>query len=374
MVNTRDKTQRILYTWPDQTTFKPDEEEKLAQKLLEIDEATGVEPITSLRMVQMDQYGKTLWGGYRMTVTAFNAVTTAAAPGLGKLIPNLVGMNRRADQPREYFSFEKGVSIYNKVVDLRFDELTNKRFVLNRRDRLVEGVLGPKYKYLDNSTYFQLAQDVVSGSSLPVQFSGARLAGRQLSLRFKQSEPIFSVGDDPYFAGFHFSNTEMGGSAIKAGVTLERKQTGFSCFLEVGRVPHKGKDFKPRLKHLLAKVLDRAEHLNKVEKYARQLKGVRLGLGVREEDRKQRMSELTEQFKRRGMRHALAQRIVRSAMLQGSDDKDPSTRLSKAILAKRTAYDLFNAAIREASSLPLELQEQAEGIAYELISGKFSVR
>ena len=72
------------------------------------------------------------------------------------------------------------------------------RLIKDVNRHLVEGVMGPKYNYLENLALYDLAKDAMASSPVRVRFLEAVLEGRRLLLRFVHDRPLFVVNTSPW--------------------------------------------------------------------------------------------------------------------------------------------------------------------------------
>lgn len=369
-----------LYVSPEQHEF--DDQVSLREWLAETDEKTLVRPASSVDEILLNPEGKTKEGEYRYTATAFQAVASALSPGLSSLIPNLAGVEPRSRRKEEVMSFRGAVDIFNIVAGMRFSaELEHCQFVFNSREKLIEGVLGPKTKYLENSLLLQLVDDMLASTyGTDVNFYRALVFGRRLILRYIDQEVFWVAGprgDKSYdiHRGFHFSNSESGDASVRAAPAYLNKDLGTVSLGRFARAKtrmiHVGRDFHSRLADLLSSVIthegDRAGVLASLEFiYSAPLN--LLPTGGDEFDKQ--LSDLAGSLTRHeGVTQNLAQRIIERAAHMGafptSDLKYKSIRNSQIL--KRTKYDVYESILLEAQKLPVRQREAAERAAFDYL-------
>ena len=182
-----------LYVYPETTTYAAGEQAALAAKLAAMDRVTQTPYIGALAQVQLDHEGK-LPGGYRYTSTAFKQVCGLACPGLHQAVVDLSGIRRTSVQPRYDYSFADAVEVFNKALRIRYQERFDGkiRLIKDVKRHLVEGVMGPKYNFLENLAIYELSRDSMVASQVKVRFLEAILEGRRLMLRFVHVRPCSS--------------------------------------------------------------------------------------------------------------------------------------------------------------------------------------
>ena len=369
-----------LYSSPENQRFS--EKGPLEQRLMELDEKTFVRPPASPDEITLDSSGRTELGGYRYAAVAFDTVSRILAPGLSTLIPNIAGMNVRSGRIHEEISFAEAIEIFNMIVRLRFyADLSTHQLVINEKDNYIEGLLGPKTRYLENSTLLQIVDDMLSSvTDRNIQFHSAQLAGRRLLLRYRNVEPVTSIGpcngqSHEVHRGYHFSNSESGDASIRAApmyLCLPTEAVSLGKFAKTKtRMLHTGKDFRSRLNRLLASVIDLGVDPDTVSRKLLLLRERTLDLDPLDVvNFESQVSDLVDQVSRYGtLTESLAQKIVDNAVYTGAfpvDDAEYRMVRNKQI-AGRTSYDVYHAIGMEARKLPIRHQETAEQSAFEYL-------
>jgi hypothetical protein len=370
----------VLYTLPESKAFGAGEEKALAARLAEVERATQTPFVSSPAELQLDADGF-LPRGYRYTETAFRQVCGLLCPGLHKAVVDLSGMLRTSDRPRSDYSFAAAVEIFNRAVRLRFPErfAVKVRLIKEIRHNLVEGALGPKYNYLENSAIYGLARDAMASSPVGVRFFEAILEGRRLLLRFVHDRPLFAItstGDrEGFFGGYHISNSEVGGEAsVRVTTLLLRDSAGTTAMGPFpGRRPlaHTGKDFARKLIRLFEGVLAFPQDGPTLARRMQALADSPLDLGVDEKVREERVEDLSLLLHRQDVPRGLARRIVLSTAHYGGDPWGSSPTTPRRSGEGRTWFDLYCALTRESrSGLDITVMETVEQAAYTLLTSK----
>jgi hypothetical protein len=365
-----------LATQTEAYQFANHEEADLKKMLVEVDRATRIVPVGGPSDFFLDaEEGKTA-RKFTYSDAALIQLCGLIAPGLAQLIQELSGMHRTPGEDRKFYSGQLAVDTFNRAVRLRFDrKLAGLQMVCNTQTKVIDGIVGAKYRYLAN--YDFLDRTSQSLSRMGAKFHEAFLYGRQLVTRYVLEKTTYDVFGETYTAGIHFANAEIGGRSVRAAVLLVRLLTG-DCALgpfagkDGGRVVHSGGDFEKRL-HALLESMARKLPAHADIKNGVTLLDKLLGLGA--ENHVRRVRQLATTLTRKKLTLNFANRVVSSAASKGRDEKtsieDALPGDEKLVLSQRTGYDLFTALIREARALPIDQREVAEQCAYALLAGKF---
>jgi hypothetical protein len=377
---------RSLFVTPESSYFGPADEAGLAKALTALERSSSVKHVNGSRDLCLDKEG-TLPGGYRYTEAAFKQVCAIAARGLYQIVLDLSGIYRRGAASRDDYSFDVAVDLFNTVVRRRFNGRFNgKARVVRNTDpalRVVDGVLGPKYNYLENRNIYDMSRDAVASSQAKVVFHEAAVAGRRLMIRYAHKRPLFEVkvaghDADAFHGGYHFSNSEIAGeSSVKASVLLLRMPADTASIGRFGRgrLAHTGKDFGKKLNRMFQAVLSIPQDPAATRKRVDAMIAAPLGLDVPEQEREAQLGYIARALYHEDIPRALAGRIAVSAMQYGSHDDIVKPRpMTREVCAGRTVYDLYNALTREARELPLAVRETVERAAYGLLNGKIKLR
>lgn len=368
-----------IATSPKIYLFNETEDKALQEFLADVDRHTMILPINSPADLILDSECRTV-RGYRYTTIALNQLCRALASGLAYLLPDVAGMYRKPNSdPRDY-SLETSTEFLAKLIRLRFNRhLQTLQLVCNTQTKLIDGIVGVRYRYLSNNDFNQRAALTVR-ERRSSSFVEGGLYGRHLYLRYKWPDTTFEVQEgDTYAMGIHFANSEIGGSAVRAAISLIRSNG--ECALgqfsgnSGGRVIHSGADFEKRLSGLLGNIFIKMKRKEVYKELFDKLQGHNLQLSSLGDQR--RLHRLSVSLGRKKLTQAFTRRVISSALAKGSSGED---RLADElpedvalIIKQRTVYDLFTALMREARTLPLGHREQAEHVAYSLVMGLFTV-
>lgn len=372
---------------PPSERFRANQEGELRKKLDDIHSHTVFEQIETAREVTLDPQGRTLAGNYQLTTWAFYQLCNAVCPGMYRFIVELSGKNRRADQPRQDYSFEEALAVFNRTVQRRFrSRVEGRQIIRNTRTHLIDGIVGPKYRFLPNLELFEQARDLLTTEIGDLEFYEAVLNGRWLLLRFYRRTALFTLPvpdgvpvPDRFFGGFHFSNSEVGQSAAKAGIMLLRdigRTASISPLVSSSRLRHAGKGFEEKLALAIASTTEKLLPAEQYRQRLLMLQAMPLGLGNEDQHvEEQRREDLVTALVRRRMNPGIARRILGHAMCRGSYDsaRVSLARVSPATMKQRDAFDLYNAIGREAKVHAINQRERAEQIAYALLLGRFRI-
>ena len=312
-----------LYVYPETTSYADHEEPVLVAKLADVDRVTQTPYVGNLSQIQLDHEGR-LPSGYRYTSTAFKQICALACPGLNQAVIDLSGVRRTSDQPRGDYSFADAIEVFNKALRIRYAERFDGkvRLIKDVNRRLVEGVMGPKYSYLENRSLYDIAKDAMASSPVRVRFLEAVLEGRRLMLRYVHTKPLFVMDAGPgadgdrFSGGYHISNSEIGGEASVRVTTLLHSHrattTSLGPFPGRGPLAHTGKDFIIRLKRIFVRALAINQDGPLLARRMQALLGLPLSLGSEERQREERLDDLSLLLHRQNIPRGLAIRWQRS--------------------------------------------------------------
>lgn len=365
---------------PSSYQFTAKEEKELRELLLENDRSTVVTPVMSPKsdLYISTETGKTVTN-YVYSDTAYVHLCGLISPGLAQFTQELSGQWRKPGEDKRRYSSELAIQAFNQAVKLRFDqELAGLQLVRNTRTKVIDGIVGTRYRYLANSDF--LDKTTESLYRLDTKFHQAYLYGRQLVLRYVHPVAAYEIAGEPYDSGFHFANSEIGGKSVRAACIVTQRSSGL-CALgpfagqDGGRVVHSGRDFEKRLHALLEAIIKRIPSKTEVERGGALLLSKSLGFGG--EGHNRRCRQISGALTRKKVTLTFAKRVVSSAAAIGSDDSsliaDEFSSDQELVLSHRTGYDLFISLIREAKHLPIDQRETVEQVGYALLTGKLWV-
>lgn len=325
-------------------------------------------------------------GRFRLTTTALSQLCSRVVPYLSQVVYDLSGLRTPTDQADSLRSTDAQLAVrwLNDAIKLRFDQLYDCGLIVDHSNHRVEGVVGRKYAFLSNLDMYAAAERFVAEEyGRHAEFCEAVLAGRRIFVRFRSKEPIFEhkAPDgrlEPFFGGFHFSNSEIGECAVRACAVVIRQwcdNKAISPFCEGGKLTHmRGPRFKARLESLFDKVRVRANETLRMGDSVDVLESTPLLLGVNQAEHNKRFEKLKQRLTSKGVSATLAERSLRRAMSHGSFRQQAMLRGEPPLQAYaiRNAYDLFNALTHECKRCPPTEREDAEQLAYQMLLGRFN--
>jgi hypothetical protein len=365
---------------PKQYTFNANKdtnaERKFKRLLVRHDKATEVQRITAESEVLLDSDGKI--NGKTLTTTAMSQLCSSLAPGLSLTVQSIVGLK----QTKSVTTFDDAMAIrlINNMIRLRFDGVSGMHAVIDHSEKQICGFVGRKYEFLSNlELYNRVKSFVVKLRESKTTFREASVYGRRIMLRFITDSPLFDVPivnrkkGEPYYGGFHFSNSEVGECSIRAAAVLLRQWSdtkAISPFMEGGKVVHlKGSKFDKKFADLLKTVRSKAQLAVTLKHNITVLMTKRMGLGGDSKAHKQARKNLETKLVRRGLYSDLATTVVDRMLARGSYRNDMLSAEDDRMeaYAGRTEYDLFNAITNAAKKCTIGTREKAEQIAYQLV-------
>jgi hypothetical protein len=370
-----------LFVYPETKTYAEGEESALAAKLTDTDRVTQTPYIGALAQIQLDHEGF-LPNGYRYTSTAFKQICGLACPGLHQAVVDLSGMRRTSLQPRYDYSFPDAIEVFNKALRIRYTERFDGkvRLIKDVKRKLVEGVMGPKYSYLENRALYDIVRDAMFSSPVRVRFLEATLEGRRLMLRFVHTQRLFAVAFssaadvENFSGGYHISNSEIGGEAsVRVTTLLYRHHTATTSlgpFPGRGPLAHTGKDFTKRLKRVFASALAVHQDGRMLARRMNSLMFLPLDLGEGEKQREERLDDLSLLLHRQNIPRGLARRIILATMSYGSEPAEQLPRAPARSRPGRTWFDLYNTLTRESRGLDMTVMEAVEQAAFQILLGR----
>lgn len=369
---------------PEAFSFTSSQEPDLLEALSEADRNTVITPLNGPQDVLLNPDTGQTYDGYNYTDVSLPQICRLASPGLIQVLLDVSGQWRKPAEDRRHYSSVQAVDIFNRLVKLRFErKMTEVQFVRDTKRKIIDGVVGVRYRYLSNSDFFTNVKRIYKDTD--TAFFEAMLYGRNLVLRYAHTEdsniaPACTIGDDKYLVGYHFANSEIGGRSVRTAIFVGQPTTRYAALSPYrdgsgGRVIHSGRGFERRLHTLLGMATSRIPSQYEIECGGRALLARSLQLGTKLHDKT--MKNLVSLLNRRKLKLSFSKRVVSSMASRGRDETNsiadymPDER--RLALESRTAYDFFVALIREARGLPLDQQELAEQVAYGLLTGKITI-
>lgn len=373
---------------PQVMNFGSNAEADLVTALRAMERHTVLRQVNHPRDVMLDSTGH-VQRKLRYSTTALQQLCLLLSPGLTHVMDSVCGNRMRAGEQADP---DLAVKILNDLIALRFGtRLEDKMLVVNNQTKQIDGLVGVRYARLANLELYQRALAFVSKTA-GMKFCEAALAGRRMMLRFAGTVPLFEVTvpgpgtigqrpTEPFFGGFHFSNSEVGDCSIRASTLLIRQacdNKAIGGFQDGGRLLHiRGPKFEEKFTQLLTRVQSKADESATLRRNVLRLMNSSLHLVPQPTALRNRLDNLIEQLHRHGMTRKFAAEVIGTAAYTGSYGgvaNSTVNRRDEAWLARRSAYDVFNAMTHVAKSQAIETRENAEQLAYQLLLGKFILR
>ena len=260
---------------------------------------------------------------------------------------------------------ETACNVFNQVVDLRFGSMLSQcRLVVDERYNRIDGVLGPRTHYLENSTFVELVESILVDAA-DVTFAGATAIGRKLFLRYHEPEVITTL-DGPYRRGFAFFVSEAGDDSIRPYRLYERVADGGTCLqvpsIRRSRQKRTGSKFAAKLRQMLVSVLQ-SEPCD----IAAEIEAMHDSHVFTDDFSSEGVQSVVRSWRRRlrlgGVPSDIAEGIASSPF--GYDNSEASP-LSDTVLASKTEYDLVRAAIADATTRGQRVRELVERAAFSV--------
>lgn len=362
-----------LYVRPTYREFGKAGESDLRAALDAMVRFTLIEEPASESSIMLDKTGR-LPDGYRFTSSGLKQICALLSPGLFNHVRDISGVDRDPTRDREAYDFDAAIKTYNRAVRLRFDSVIagSQRLLRHVDDKLVEGVIGPRYVPVDNADVLDRAG--VAANDAGLIFRAATLAGRRMLLRYTSKITDVRFENERYHDGLHFANSEIGGeSTFRAAPLLWRRSAdayAMAPFLG-GRRAHVGR----RLIDKLAIVFSKAGALRQDHRWlasrlatlsARPLRVTEGDYVEQEHARRVIAARLHDN----GVPQVAAIRAVIAAVV-GDITQAPVLGASRT---PPTELGLFGALTTEAKTLYSTAQEAAERAAYELLAGRLKLK
>lgn len=358
----------------------------------------GPSPIRQPDDVSLNVKTCRLQGEYRLTTAALSQLCSMLCPGFGQVMFDVSGLRRaeREDSPHRY-SPREAARLFNLMVRFRGEKLVGNELILDRRAKTVEGVVGPEYQYYSNVEFWERVQEFLASDSPPTLFQGAVYRNRRLTLRYRFKEPALTLAvrggaREPFYGGWHFSNSEVGDCAVHMVPTLYRKWSSSTALLvlsDLKMVVHRGarSGFTGKLGKMLEVLRDKTGLAGTLKQPLERLIETPLGLGGSAQAHQRRVRALKAKLVRGKLGPRFAKQVLMHVLLQGSYKADALPEHADGPLSfeemqritdmevfeARTAFDLYNALGIRAKYEPPERQERAEQLAYRILVGQFTL-
>jgi len=361
---------------PKLQTYSKHELEKFRTLLEKADAHTVQVPIQAADDILLTQDGRLQENGFTLSPLAFQQVCRYVARGLWPLVSDLSGTARSHRSYDSVISIPLAIRILNDCAKLRFrvrDGLCGRMMIQNHMTKVVDGVVGLRYKYLANYQLLEGAKDLLDSHEQPMVFHEGRLVGRRMAAVFLAEEPLGCTPDGYVLqGGCYFTNSEAGECGVRCAPVLQ-VDDDIRCIGPLRGIAHAGRSFMKRLGTMLVGVLGEWPKLCEIATNTEHLsKSLRLVKNDRL-DRSQRrrlvtrLSDYTEK--------GLATAVVRRALLRGrlEDDTGFLHAHSPTVgeMEQRTINDLFIVLMETANGHYPEIREGLERAAFDILAQKF---
>lgn len=343
--------------------------------------ATAIVELRSPRLAMLDQRGY-MQGKFRLSYRALTKLCTDLAPGLSQLVVSLIEPMRQ-DVKHVATSPDLAVQLVNELISLRFkDRLAGSRLILDLSDNRVEGIVGPAYQLASNYELAQRAKQFVQKMDPNAVFHESVLVGRRMMVCYLSCQPAFRLEveqgfPDPYRQGFHFSNSEVGDSAVRAGVALVREWDGgraLHLFEQTGKAIHRGEQFAKKVAQMFEAGKRKTFASAELQQYARERASEVVTIYGDSERAAKRRLDLVRKLQRHGVTRKLSERVVlRASQLGNTAAKGQTVPDPKRAGSIRTSYDVFTSLALCSRSQAIEFQETLAQLAFRVLIGKFSL-
>lgn len=365
-----DPTNKISFGLPQPVlTFNASEYDKLLNHLQLIDQSTTMITLNYPEEIHFRVDGRLASNGFTVSNLALRQLCHKVSNGLWRLIADIGGIQATTRGYDQVISVPIATAILNQCSRLRFrasSGIAGQTMLLNHETKSVDGIVGPKYRYLPNNHMLECIADVLQGSDTKMEFNFGVLAGRRLSVGFLAKEPIANDESGfPVFGGCYFNNSEAGECSFRGTTMLRMYKGNGRCINELKHAAHHGKTFNTRLCALIEGVTGDWDNLKTVAKSAAAVLQKPLKLltddgTINKARRRQIVNKLA-----RHIDDGLATSIVREAILHGMHDKRASR-----IAVERNVCDIFYRILSASEGQHPEVSETLERTAFDIIAKK----
>jgi len=213
------------------------------------------------RDLELQPNGVTRRWSFRFTWPAFVKVSSLLCRGLAATVADLAGIrlistNKTTQAP--LFDATEAVTVFNRALYLRFDQIATNNVLLDRHQRVIDGIFSPQHQLLTNWSSYNLLAERLQHADAQCAFYAGRMQGRRMQVWFRDTQPLFSF---PYngtnwqaWYGYFMANAETANGAV--GVEPVLYTPAGVCRLPipglgVTRVRHAGRKFQQSLDSML---------------------------------------------------------------------------------------------------------------------------
>ena len=369
-------------------TFNSAQYSKLVDFLSDQERITESWLIDDESQLALTRKGKTV-GGDRISWLALRQICKNLSSGLASSLSDLIGLRRAAESmdgparmkadPDDDFTVGEAAALYNLALKKRFGRLFGFQAVRNTETKIIEAVVGSRYRRISNSEFLSAVSNIIESLDIELQFRSAVLYDRKISITYT----LKGYDDCSLTPGLLVSNSEIGDAAIRATTILTNSEDCVMSapFGKLGRVAHSGKDLLGKLSQLITGVSSRLKNnsfskdsLNdRVESNKAKSLGFK-GEGEDEERFKQLIEFLTD---RCGMPYITAKKCI-SKTLAGSDlERGTFSMLERSTTwPKKSVMCLVEVITKECRDqvlLSFFSKDKLERVAWPLFFNKLSV-
>jgi len=360
---------------PQTTTVNSGQLKGFQELLIRLDEGTVRWPIGACEDLLLDSSGKLQSNGFALSSLAYYQICNCLAAGLAKLTADIAGMSRRHNAYDPAVSLPYAIDTYNRCARLRFNipnGVCSKEMVQNHVTKVVDGIVGPKYRYLANNQLLDATCDMLAAAESSMTFQSGLLIGRRMVVTYVKNSDDITTDDDQFLIGCYFTNSEAGECSVAGGLMLQLYGTNLRCLMPLQHLSHVGKSFTRKLGHLSDSVLEQMDAANDAVVKATERLDVPLGLNpasnkaIRSQCRRL-AAKLSKHIDKAAARH-----IVRRAVFVEATG-EPTAHPTATALKSRTARDVFIGLMKAAHGQHPRIREKLELAAFDVLSNKIQL-
>jgi len=376
---TRFSTPPPFVVYPAPLDFQPNQAREFYQYVMDLNDRTHLLPIMEPKDIRLDSDGCITCERtkYRLSIQAFTELCSRLSPGLATLAKDISGVRRREGSIDEVVSPKVAAEIINACAELRFrmkDGIFSRQLILDTKTKVVDGIVGPKYRYLAHCDLYEAVDQMMGGSEIPVYFAYARLIGRRLAMYYQMRGVQLSLSNGhTWSGGYYFANSEAGECGVHSSELLINAQTGLRVLGPMQQLAHSGKGFLVKLTHVLNEVFARGAELPEKRQGGEKLLDTHLQVfdAAGRVDKTIRKT-LEHSLMGQNLAKKYAADVIRGAIYAGGTSSIPLSA-SRHDINNRTHYDVFLRLAYEAEQWNLSTRESMERIAFLLLNGDFSL-
>lgn len=368
-----------LAVTPSVIEFDSSENFELESYLSNMERSSAIDSIASARDIILDKGGRTESSQHRYTTTALSEVCRNLCPGLWRVILELSDLYSNTHSISNS-STQTAISIFNTAVNERFEsKLYDRQIVANSNIKTYDGILGPSYFYLSNSSMFENLTDIAGSQGLDL--ISASIVGRRVSFCFAWPQELITLTADGseniYKAGVLISNDETGEAAVRGKHIWLRSPENLKLPRKpfTSRLIHAGRNFDKKLNNILKRltVEPSREDVIVFEQQIARLSKIAVKMLPEDVDSSTETRErLDRLLLSKGLTKQLGDKVIQDFARQGSDNNCHNGLLVSigAKLRKKTAYDLLVSVMRQSNRAANQYKELLDKAAYNLYTSK----